>query len=350
MKKFRFICEAIYMITKGSLISVIIFMNVGIIIAATSCAPVPREEEWGEYLWPLPPAEPKIRYVKSLWGAMDIQDDSLVRTLFGKDQSAELFKPYGVTTDKKGRLYVTDTVRKVVFVFDEKNNRMNFLGVHSDKFMLPAGVTVDEGERIYISDTGYDEVLVFSGKDSMVSKFGEGILHNPSGMEIDDEKNRIYVVSTKSHRVEVFTLDGEHLFGFGGRGKAPGKFNYPMDVAIDSSGNLYVVDSANFRIQIFTSDGSYLRELGAVGSNPGQFARPKGIAIDRDDIVYVTDAAFNNFQMFDSEGRLLLYVGYAGMYEPGAFSLPADIFVDENNLIYVADQLNRRVQVFQKLQ
>jgi hypothetical protein len=40
---------------------------------------------------------------------------------------------------------------------------------------------------------------------------------------------------------------------WGTQGSGNGQFDYPMDVAVDASGNVYVADYDNHRIQVFGS-------------------------------------------------------------------------------------------------
>jgi len=316
-----------------------------------ACAPQPEvRQEQPEYFWPLPPDEPRIKYLKSIWGDQDLRKAKSAMDLFaGEESSNDLLKPYGITTDKAGRIFVTDTVRRLVFVFDEAAGKTTFIGMREKAFKTPVCVAVDDTGRVYVSDTGSDTIMVFSVEDKLLTQFGKGVLDNPSGLAIDNNGKMIYVVSTKTHRVEVFSLDGTHLFGFGGRGGDPGLMNYPTNIALGADGRLYVVDSLNFRVQVFNAQGIFEKTFGGVGMAPGQFSRPKGIGTDSEGNIYVTDAAYNNFQIFTPDGRLLLFVGSGGMLGPGEFSLPAGIHIDAQDRIYVADQLNRRIQIFQKL-
>ncbi len=321
------------------------------LLSLAACAPEQEiRPDAGSYVWPLPPEQPRVRYVKSLFGEADYWKRSSADILAGERPSNDLIKPYGVTTDRAGRIYVTDTLKRAVFVFDETLRQVTVIGKDNLALLVPSDVAVDGMQNIYVTDTGHDAVLVFDRADKLVTTFGKEVLHNPSGMVIDNAKGRLYVVSNRTHRVEVFSLSGKHLFGFGGRGTLPGTFNYPLGIAMDSFGSLYVVDSGNFRVQVFNSEGVFIREFGKLGTMTGTFSRPKGVATDFMGNVYVTDAAFNNFQIFDPMGSLLLFIGVSGLTGPGEFSLPAGIAIDTRlNRIYVADQLNRRVQVFEIL-
>ncbi len=308
----------------------------------SSCGTV--KKELPELYWPLPPLTPKIKFVNVYATDKDVKKTSAFLEFLAGEEAVGVFKPHGVASDKDGRIYVTDTVLRKVFIFDTVGSKFKSIGDDPRaKLQTPAGIAINDRDGIiYVSDTGLDKVIA-------VLYFGSvPAMENPSGLAVDLERNRLYIVETKGHRLRVFDLSGKELFAIGSRGPVPGMFNFPMDVAIDSKGNIYVLDSGNFRVQVFTPDEQFIRSFGSIGSYPGQFSRPRGIAIDSDDNVYVTDAAFSNFQIFNNEGELLMFVGGFG-YDLGKFDLPADIFIDKRDYIYIVDQLNRRVQVFQYL-
>ena len=90
-----------------------------------------------------------------------------------------------------------------------------------------------------------------------------------------------------------------------------------------------------------------LTTFGRLGDAPGDFDKPKGIALDSDGHVYVVEGFGDVVQIFDEQGRLLLAFGGSGA-GPGQLWLPSGITI-ANDLVYVADAANRRVQVFEYL-
>ena len=82
--------------------------------------------------------------------------------------------------------------------------------------------------------------------------FGKGELERVTGMAVDPERQRIYLVDAPRSTLLVYSLDGKKQAEWGRRGSAVGEFNFPLDVALDPDGNVYVLDALNFRVQVFS--------------------------------------------------------------------------------------------------
>ena len=63
----------------------------------------------------------------------------------------------------------------------------------------------------------------------------------------------LLITSLFSDTVIVYTLGGELVHEFGGRGYAPGKFHAPLGICVDDSGAVYIIiaDDGNCRVQVF---------------------------------------------------------------------------------------------------
>ena len=85
-----------------------------------------------------------------------------------------------------------------------------------------------------------------------------------------------------NNRVVKFSKDGRFIKTWGHTGAAPGEFNQPHTIALDSQGRVFVGDRSNSRIQIFNPDGHFIAQW-------TQFGRPSGMFIADDDTLYVTD-------------------------------------------------------------
>jgi DNA-binding beta-propeller fold protein YncE len=323
--------------------------------AEEPAAPNPRD-----LIWPLPPDPPRVRWVAEYTDMTKIKPQATKKSGWLEkvtgtktpDEKFEFRKPYGITTDKRGRIYAADTELKFVFVIDPVNKTVERReGSTRAPLALPVGVAIDAEERLFVSDAELHWIVCFSENGKPLASFGAAQLGRPGGIAIDKDRNRLYVADAKAARIAVFDVSSFQFLNYiGGPGKPPlhenGKFFGPTNVAVDREGNIYVADTLNYRIQIFDPSGKFLRAFGAQGDRPGEFIRPKGIAVDSEGHVYVADAEFNNFQILTPDGQPLLAVGVLGT-DPGQFALLAGLYIDPKDQIYTSEMFRGRVQVFQ---
>jgi len=309
--------------------------------------------------FPPPPDEPRFYYERSIFSSADVKvdtvTDKLRRALTGELKTGDgLAKPYSMAVHH-GRIFVGDTVKRSVLVFDIPEQRFFTIGEEDPGgLIMPLGMDVDKAGNLYVVDGNLKVVNVYNRDGKFLRSFaGPSDFHRPAGLAVDPDGNRVIVVdiggvSTQEHRIRAYDAHtGAHLFDIGKRGTEKGEFNLPRDAAIAPDGSIYVVDGGNFRVEKFSADGKFLSTFGSVGRQGGQFSRPKEIAVDKNGNIYVVDAAFGNFQIFNSDEKLLLAVGSrSNSLEPAKFSLPSGISVDEDGRVYMVDQYFRKVDVF----
>ena len=313
--------------------------------------------------WPEPPDVPRFVYEAVLRDsssirAGDSESDRLRRLMTGEAEvRAGLRKPLSVAA-RGGRIYVSDTEARRVFVFDVPRRRFFALGYRFEgELRKPAGMAIDGARNVYVADVSGRRVVKYDALGLYIAAFGGAAdLERPTGVAVNAAGDRVYVIDAggvdtdERHRVVAYDQTGRRLFVIGRRGAGAGEFNLPVDGAVAPDGTLYVLDAGNFRVQAFAPDGRFLRSFGAVGNGAGQFARPRGIAVDRVGNVYVTDAGFANVQVFDPAGRLLLALGGRGAEDgPGRYQLPSGVAVDETGRVYVVDQYFHKVEVLRAL-
>lgn len=310
-------------------------------------------------VYPPPPEPARFIYERSIYSSADVvrdaKRDAFRRFATGAARVGEgMSKPYAVAV-QQGRVYVSDTVRRSVLLFDFSRGLFKEIGTQEPGMLrLPLGLDVDAAGNLYVADGTLKRVLVYGPDGSFLRQIGAPErLQRPAGLAVDRAGTRVYVVDiggveSQAHGLRVIdAVGGQHLADIGRRGEGNGEFNLPRDVAISPDGLLYVVDGGNFRVQVLRPSGEFVRSFGSVGRQGGQFSRPKEIAIDRDGNVYVADAAFGNFQIFDAQGRLLLDIGGRSNADaPGQYMLPSGIDVDDDGRVYFVDQYFRKIDVF----
>lgn len=337
-----------------------VFLGVG------GCGQLPKQETkpraQGQTVFPSPPDEPRFYYERTIVSSADVenkQSDSQFKAMLTGERATggvPMAKPYGVAVHK-GRIFVSDSVSRLVRVFDVPVGRYFEIGdAEPGRLFKPLGLDVDAAGNLYVADITAKKIMVYDRDGNFLRSIG-----SPSDFKrlvsvtADKKGERIYAVdiggSTAKpgeHRIRVFNArTGQHLFDFGKRGTGPGEFNLPRDVAIGKDNRLYVVDGGNFRIQIFDNDGRYLKSFGQIGLHPGNLGRPKEIQTDAAGNVYVVDSTFANLQIFNPDGELLMFIGTRdGNPAPAHFMLPEGIDVDEDGRVYVVDQWFSKVDIF----
>jgi len=336
---------------KHSNILVLIAAFSGILaLVAGGCSSSRNAGKDSELVWPSPPDEPRVKYVRTLQSDKDYESGlgAITRALAGNSTGISLQNPFDVCADGRGHIWVSDASLGLI-LFDDVKKEMSLVGDSSD-------VPLKDVRGVACGDTMVFAGLASSGQVVALTRGGRnlysigkrGQFTNPVDVVFDSVKHHVIVVDNKLHRVFVYSEKGDSLFSFGGRGSDDGLFNFPESAALDTAGNFYVVDALNFRVEIFDSTGKFLRKFGEHGDAWGMFGHPKGITLDPNGNIYVSDSYFHNIQIFNQQGELLLFIG-KNSYANDGFQDPVSLAIDQSKKLYVTDQLNRRVQIFQLL-
>jgi len=313
---------------------------------------VPTEASGEHIVWPKPPAEARIGYIKNISGPQDLGlTKSFFRRLLDKlaGRGADHFvRPTGAVMHD-GVLYVADPGAPALWILDAPRNRYLKLDAVDDTALeSPVAVAVRPDGAVFLADTGLKKVLLFDRDGQLKGVAAQTDLERPAGLAYDAASKRLYVADSATSRISVYDAEAKVVRSWGAGGEQGGQFNHPTHLTLDGAGTLRVTDALNFRIQSFDRDGRLIGSFGHAGDGSGDFAAPKGIATDSGGHIYVVDALFAAVQIFDRDGSFLLGFGEQGT-QAGQFWLPGGIFIDPKDEIYVTDGYNQRVQVFRAL-
>ena len=236
------------------------------------------------------------------------------------------YGPQGIALASNGQFYVTDAFANCVHQFSAEGKYLKSWGgkgSEAGKFQSPSGITVAANGQVWVVDSGNHRVQVFSSNGEFLSSLGslatqeadagkfiapEGIAISPSGLVVvsDGEGNAANGEYIRSHRIQVFSAQGQYLGQFGGPGDAAGQFIFPAYLAFSSDGKLLVTDAGgeafpnNNRVQIFAFENNTFVPIGKIGmkgTSEGFFNRPLGIA-SKNGKIWVVDSGNNRVQKF----------------------------------------------------
>lgn len=324
------------------------------------CAGEAVKQEKQVFAYPPPPDKARFYYEGSLRSSFDVKEltasDKLRLFATGSLGTNQfLAKPWGVAA-YHGRVYVTDTVRHAVIMFDIAGKKFKIFGNEGmGTLHKPIGIATSPDGEVYVADNSGRTIVVYDKDGNYLRNIGNhNILRRPSGVAVSLDGTKAYVIDTggietQEHHMFIFDAhSGDLIRTVGTRGNKEGDFNLPLQITTSKKdGTVYVTDAGNFRVEAFKPNGDFKFAFGTVGRRSGDFARPKGIATDKEGNIYVVDAAFGNFQIFNDKAQLLMFIGQRGQQDaPGRYMLPAGITVDGDGRVYVVDQFFRKVDVY----
>ncbi len=306
-------------------------------------------------------------------GTAGYNGDSIAAT------SAELYYPYGVTTDAAGNLYIADQYNQRV--------RQVACGTGISSCTAPSGKT--SGDIYTLAGTG---TAGYNG-DGITATTAE--LYYPTTVSVDHSGNlfladyynqRIREVScatktssgtactasTNQTAGEIFTVAGTGTAGYNDDGQSAtgAEIYYASGVAVDSTGDLFIADQDNYRIRevpcdvstltctpptgdtkqfIYTIAGTgnttfYGNDLPATGA---ELYYPTGMASDSSGNIYIADydncvvqevsASTGEISVFAGTTGTCSYGGDGGAATSAYLNHPYRVVVDHDDNVFIAD-------------
>lgn len=289
------------------------------------------------------------------------REGNLLRAFAAPNTTQFNRSPMYLATDGIGRLYVSDRLQGVIFVFSADGEFLDSL-IDPDTSLAEYIATTECGTEAgtEFSFDVFEQVVRCKppgGAELMLdAPTVDG--WSPLGVRVDAAgKFLITDLFGNQHRVRVQA--GGALAGLepadvelvpltdNRSGQASNQFLFPNVAVTDDAGNVYVTDGNNGRVSVWDSGGTFLYNIGT-GAGEGAVFLPRGAAIDRKSRLHVVDAVGHDVKVFDVGGdsaAFLFTFGEEGI-EDGQFNFPNDIAIDAGGRLYVADRVSNRIQVW----
>jgi streptogramin lyase len=168
-----------------------------------------------------------------------------------------------------------------------------------------------------------------------------------------DSTGNVFVTDFSKNQIQKLDMEGNFITNFW-LNDTEGKFSSSVGIDLDSSNNVYVADSVE-GIKKFDQEGDYVKSWHYYRSpgDPftgqpdfgaeGRLILPHDVAIDSMDNVYTT--YYVGILKFDSNGNFITEWGSNGT-GLGQFISPDGIAIDSQDNIYVSDHDMSRIQKF----
>ncbi|HXQ71101.1 MAG TPA: NHL repeat-containing protein [Pyrinomonadaceae bacterium] len=232
-------------------------------------------------------------------------------------------------------------------------------------FSDPFGIAIADDGTIYVADAGESNRIrkitsegiltsLAGGNEGFADGAGAAASFNtPSGLAIDSSGN-LYVADTGNNRIrkvtpqgEVSAIAGDGTSGYIDGAAAQARFNGPISVAVDATGNVFVADTYNDRVRKISPDGQVSTVAGAGtpgyadgDRNSAQFDTPCGVIAMTDGSLIVADTGNDRLRKIAPDGSVSTVTVNLNGEE---ISSPVGLALTHDNFLYVTELDRSRV-------
>ena len=282
--------------------------------------------------------------------------------------------PFGIAVGTDGSIYITDAgesnrIRRVsrdAVVTSLAGGAEGFvdgLGTNAS-FNSPSGLARDSEGNLYVADTGNNRIRKVTPLGVVSSVAGDGTaghvdgpadqarFNGPVGVAFDPS-GQVYVADTYNDRIrkiatngEVTTVAGEGFPGDNDGDARSARFDTPCGLVVTGEGDLIVADTGNDRLRKVSPAGQVttLSLSFSAGVSYASLRRPVGLAITHDGFLYVTEYERSRVVQIAPDGAASVIAGVGELSANGSsgvrFSQLAGIAVDPDGDLYICDSGN----------
>ncbi len=309
----------------------------------------------------------------------------------GSGTNALFSDPAALVADSTGNLFVADSQNHAIRRISTNGlvttlaGELGLAGSRDEtgaqaRFDSPCGITLDKNGNLFVSDTGdhtirqitpagvVTTVAGLAGQSGLTDATGSAARFNsPLGIAISTN-GTIYVADCGNHLIRaispggsVTTLAGSpENWGTENGSGADARFNGPVGLALDNEGNLFVADSNNHTIRRISPDGTASTWAGVPGvdgcvdgaAQSAKFSKPAELAIDRRNNLFVADSFNHVIRKITRDGNVSTVTGAAGKWGAAdgingraRFFNPYGLAIQPVGSLVVADAYNELIRV-----
>lgn len=160
---------------------------------------------------------------------------------------------YGIAVNSAGEIFLSDTENDWLVKLNSFLEYESIFGGFTSGLgavLNPGGISLDQNGKIYVADSGKRRVVVFDAFGNFLKEFGSEVLQQPQGLTVNSA-GEILVADAKKNQILIFNSEGNLIFEFGREGKELGQLLKPVDIKVFQDSQVLVLEQDNNRIQVF---------------------------------------------------------------------------------------------------
>lgn len=274
------------------------------------------------------------KFIQS-WGEFGTEPGKLGNIIVNEN---DRIGPHDIAISTAGLVYIADTFNHRVQVFSLTGEFINSWGEEgpesggpgNNHFYTLNSIGVDQQNRVYVGDSDWraERIQRYTSEGEFIDSFYE-FAGQPNGLAFNSE-NVLFVADQQTNRIFQLNREGKLISSWQGASDKKGRFNIPLGIDTDTSGNVYVVDAGNKRVAKFSPDGAMIVTwLGTDYSfDRGRFDNVEYIAVAKDTF-YLTESY--KVIKFDLEGKFI-----GNFIDATDLGIIKGITTDKNDRVYLS--------------
>ena len=210
--------------------------------------------------------------------------------------------PTHVAVNSRGLIFVSDCGRNEVFVFSHTGEFMRRLSGVS--WETPLGVALDGEDNIYVCNSRRQSIEVFDKDCNYVRAFGR---YGTEPGQFSSEPQCIaalgnmIIVSDATARLYQFNTSGTFITDY-----SHGKVGDVGGLECGPNGCLLIVDKNAAILAVTLKDDRILRSIGTCGEEPWQLRKPNGVAFSPYGQVIVANTHNHNILVYNLDKTIYI--------------------------------------------